>query len=142
GLSSALPTSMRTNLVAQGVPAPVAARVAAEPPVGSLFAAFLGYNPMAKLVPAQTLSALPKAQADTITGKKFFPGLISKPFSDGLRIAFSASAIMCLIAAVASWARGKKYVHPEDEVGPFGAPNADGPEAGDRAPKPEEWISA
>src|SRR5205085_5640985 len=40
GLSSSLPTTMRTNLVAQGVPEPVAEKVAAEPPVGSLFAAF------------------------------------------------------------------------------------------------------
>src|SRR4051812_13118164 len=93
GLSSSLPTSMRSNLVAQGVPAPVAGKVAAEPPVGSLFAAFLGYNPMAKLVPPDVLSALPRQNSANITGKKFFPGLISKPFSDGLRIAFSASAL-------------------------------------------------
>jgi hypothetical protein len=50
-----------------------------------------------------------------LTGKKFFPKLIGKPFLNGLRIAFTASLIMCLIAAWASWMRGAKYVHSEDE---------------------------
>jgi hypothetical protein len=114
GLSASLPTSMRTSLEAEGVPAPVASQVASEPPVGSLFAAFLGYNPMEKLVPPQVLESLPPEQASEITGKEFFPRLISKPFIDGLRIAFTASAIMCLIAAAASWARGKQFIHPEE----------------------------
>ncbi|MCU1504343.1 MAG: putative transrane efflux pump (multidrug resistance related protein) [Ilumatobacteraceae bacterium] len=145
GLSSTLPTSMSNGLIANGVPAATAHQIADEPPVGSLFAAFLGFNPMEKLVPADTLASVTPQQRATITGKEFFPTLISQPFIDGLRIAFSASLIMCLIAAAASWLRGKKYVHRDgepDEVGPFGAPEDVGADAADEAPKPESWVPA
>jgi hypothetical protein len=118
GLSSTLPTSLRTGLERDGVPAATAQRIASEPPVGSLFAAFLGYNPMEKLVGRHTLSQLPPDKAADITGKRFFPKLISGPFIDGLRIAFTASLIMCLIAAWASWLRGGHYVADDD--GPTG----------------------
>jgi hypothetical protein len=47
------------------------------------------------------------------------------PFIHGLRIAFTASFAMCVIAAAASWLRGGKYVHRED-VGPFGTPAYEG----------------
>jgi hypothetical protein len=141
GLSSTLPTSLRDNLERDGVPAATAERIADEPPVGSLFAAFLGYNPMEKLVGEKTLAALPKAQADDITGKTFFPHLISDPFIDGLRIAFTASLVMALIAAAASWARGGHYVAGAGEPGPFGAPEDEGAGDGD-APMPEEWVPA
>jgi MFS family permease len=107
GLASTLPHTMQTQLVAQGVPGNVAHQVASAPPVGSLFAAFLGFNPMAKLIPPHVLAALPPANAATITGKSFFPHLISNPFMHGLRIAFTFSAIIYLLAAVASWMRGK-----------------------------------
>jgi MFS family permease len=142
GLSSTLPKSMSSGLVANGVPAATAQHIADAPPVGSLFAAFLGYNPMEKLVPAETLSRLTPQQSATITGKQFFPELLSKPFTDGLRIAFTASLIMCLIAAVASWMRGKKYVHEDQPVGPFGAPTGTDELAADGSPLPEEWVSA
>jgi MFS family permease len=141
GLSSTLPTSLRENLERDGVPAATAERIADEPPVGSLFAAFLGYNPMEKLVGEQTLSALPKAQADDITGTTFFPHLISDPFIDGLRIAFTASLVMALIAAAASWMRGGRYVAGTEEPGPFGAPEDEGA-SDDDAPLPEEWVPA
>ncbi|MGC4243510.1 MAG: MFS transporter [Herbaspirillum sp.] len=144
GLSSSLPASMSAGLEANGVPAATAQRIADEPPVGSLFAAFLGYNPMSKLVPADTLSSLTQEQHDAIVGKEFFPQLISDPFMDGLEIAFSASLVMCLIAAAASWMRGKKYVHDDgdaDDVEPFGAPRA--PDApGSDSPTPDEWVPA
>jgi len=106
GLSSTLPTTMRDGLVRDGVPAATAQRIADAPPVGSLFAAFLGYNPMATLIPRQTLDQLPPAKAADITGKKFFPSLISGPFIHGLRIAFSASLLMMLFGAGASAMRG------------------------------------
>ncbi|HEY0520544.1 MAG TPA: MFS transporter [Ilumatobacteraceae bacterium] len=135
GLSSTLPQSMSSGLVANGVPAATAEKIAEAPPVGSLFAAFLGYNPMEKLVPAETLAKLTPQQSATITGKHFFPELISAPFMDGLRIAFTASLIMCLIAAVASWMRGKKYVHDDgdDERGTADA---------SASAVPEEWVPA
>jgi MFS family permease len=111
GLASALPHTMRSGLVAQGVPDPVAAHIAGLPPVGSLFASFLGYNPMKTLLPPDVLRSLPPAKAQYITGRAFFPQLISQPFKHGLVIAFTASMIMCFIAAGASWLRGGKYVH-------------------------------
>jgi MFS family permease len=138
GLSSSLPKSMTSGLVANGVPVATAQHIAEAPPVGSLFAAFLGYNPMAKLVPADTLAKLTPQQSATITGKEFFPKLISAPFMDGLRIAFTASLIMCLVAAVASWMRGKKYVH-DDELG---EPSDDADSSHDAGAIPDEWVPA
>lgn len=142
GLSSTLPTSLRAGLERDGVPAATAQRIANEPPVGSLFAAFLGYNPMEKLVGPRTLAQLPPAKAADITGKRFFPKLISGPFIDGLRIAFTASVIMCLVAAAASWLRGSHYLADEDDTtGSFGAPLEVHPDD-DEAPMPEEWVPA
>jgi EmrB/QacA subfamily drug resistance transporter len=120
GLSSTLPHAMASQLEQQRVPASVASQVAAAPPVASLFAAFLGYNPMAHLVPASVLHTLPQHNQDVILGKDFFPNLISGPFMHGLRIAFTFSLILFLFAAVASWLRGGRYVYEEhrgnDEV--------------------------
>src|SRR2546430_3470478 len=115
GPASALPRSMSAGLIAQGVPAAVANRVSNLPPVGSLFAAFLGYNPMRNLL-GPVLNTLPAAKASYITGTTFFPQLISDPFMHGLRIVFSAAVVMSLIAAAASWLRGEKYVHTEETV--------------------------
>jgi MFS family permease len=141
GLAASLPSAMSAGLRANGVPAPDAARIAHLPPVGSLFAAFLGYNPMQKLLGApgpngtpSVLAQLPKTQAANLTGKTFFPHLISGPFKHGLVIAFSASLIMCLVAAAASWLRGKRYVHGDgiglgtDGHGPLGEPDLMVPE--------------
>jgi MFS family permease len=139
GLAATLPTVMHAQLVAHGVPDGVATRVANLPPVGSLFAAFLGYNPMRTLL-APVLPQLPHAQAAYLTGKTFFPRLISGPFIHGLRIAFTASFVMCAVAAAASWLRGGKYVHPE-EVGAFGAPEHEGA-APEEGPMPEEHVPA
>ncbi len=116
GLAQTLPHTMRTALVAAHVPVDVAAKVAGSPPVASLFAAFLGYNPMGRLIPADVLKALPSADAATITGGHFFPGLISGPFMHGLAFAFGFSTILYLLAAVASWAGGGRFVHQEEEA--------------------------
>jgi EmrB/QacA subfamily drug resistance transporter len=116
GLASALPKTMSSGLIAQGVPAAVANQIAHLPPVGSLFAAFLGYNPMKNLL-GPVLNTLPPARATYITGKTFFPQLISDPFMHGLRIVFGAAVLMSLVAAASSWLRGEKYVHAEDEAG-------------------------
>ena len=123
GLASTLPTAMKDGLVAQGVPEAAATQAAETPPVASLFAAFLGYNPMAKLIPPEVLSALPADKSATITGKQFFPNLISGPFIHGLAYAFTFSLVLYLLAAVASWLGGAKFVH--EDVPP---PIADGEE--------------
>ena len=115
GLSSSLPTTLSKGLMAHGVPQTVAHQIAGLPPVGSVFAAFLGYNPIQSLLkPFGVLPHLSHADAATLTGKEFFPQLISQPFHDGLTVVFIAAAIMSIIGAIASLSRGKKYMHVEE----------------------------
>ena len=114
GLAAMLPYSMETSLLAEGVPSNIAHHVASAPPVASLFAAFLGYNPMAELLPPSALSIIAPANAATITGKEFFPQLISAPFMHGLRFAFAFSLALNVISAVASWLGGKKFIYAAD----------------------------
>jgi MFS family permease len=113
GLASTLPTALYHGLTAQGVNAATAMRVSHLPPVGSLFAAFLGYNPMQTLLGPTTLSHLSPATAHYLTSREFFPQLISKPFSDGLTEAFAFAAGVCALGAVASLLRGGKYHYQE-----------------------------
>ena len=118
GLANTLPQTMRDGLTAHGVSHAVATQIAATPPVGSLFAAFLGYNPIASLLePSGALDHLTAAQTATLTGKEFFPELISGPFHSGLVIVFVTAAILSVVGAIASLAMGGKYVHVE-EVAP------------------------
>ena len=133
GLSATLPSTMSKGLEANGVAPVTAEKIAHLPPVGSLFAAFLGYNPMEKLLGSQSAAGVNDAQWKNITGKTFFPHLIANPFMHGLRIALSASLVMCLIAAWASWMRGGKYVHEEED---------DDRPLVTTVPEPEEWIPA
>jgi MFS family permease len=107
GLASSLPSTLNSGLIAQGVPADTAASVAATPPVGTLFAAFLGYNPIGELLGQQTLSTLPPANAERLTGLDFFPQLISGPFHDGLVIVFWLAIAMSVVGALASLLRSK-----------------------------------
>jgi hypothetical protein len=84
--------------------------------VGSLFAAFLGYNPMATLLGPTALHNLSASQAHYITGRFFFPHLISAPFGKGLEKAFDFAAIVCVLGAVASLLRGGKYHHGDSDT--------------------------
>jgi hypothetical protein len=115
GLASSLPTALSHGLVAQGVSPADAARVAALPPVSVLFAALLGYNPVQTLL-GPALAKLPASHAAFLTGRSFFPSLISPAFSNGLHIALDFAIVACLIAAVASLLRGRRYVHEEHGV--------------------------
>ena len=72
-----------------------------------LFAAFLGYNPVQQLL-GPVLATLPADQASYLTGRSFFPQLITGPFSDGLTAAFWFAIVACLVAAVASWFTGTR----------------------------------
>ena len=103
GLAISLPGAMESRLVAEGLPQTIAQQVASAPPVASLFAAFLGYNPMGELVPHAALAALTADQQATITGAHFFPDLLSGPFMVGIKIAFTISLLLYLAAAAASW---------------------------------------
>ncbi len=115
GLAARLPAAMSHGLISHGVRAGTAAHVAHLPPVGSLFAAFLGYNPIGTLLGPSVLGGLPHSTSAYLTGKSFFPSLISAPFRHGLLIAFGASVLMCAVAAVQSWRGGGRYVHAEVE---------------------------
>jgi MFS family permease len=117
GLASTLPKTLTAGLESHGVPAALATHIGNQPPVGSLFAAFLGYNPLQSLLGPQTLATLSPANASALTGKEFFPTLISGPFHHGLVIVFTMAIAMSLIGALASLLRGKKYVHEEPAVG-------------------------
>jgi len=49
----------------------------------------------------------------TLMSKEFFPSLIAGPFKDGIVDVLIFAAAMCLMAALASWLRGGKFVHEE-----------------------------
>jgi len=118
GLASRLPDSMYNGLTKLGITPDAAHTISHTPPVGTLFAAFLGDNPIKALVSQvdpQQLQPGSGVDVATITGRTFFPHLISDPFRHGLAIAFGVSIAMLLIAAVASLMRGERYVH-EDAV--------------------------
>ncbi len=119
GLAAALPGTLTGGLTGAGVPGAVANQISHLPPTSALFAAFLGYNPMATLLPENVLHALSATNQARLLGKSFFPNLISPPFLLGLHNAFYLSAFVCLIAALASLLRGKRYIHgqqiPADE---------------------------
>lgn len=102
GISTTLPSALYNGLVAQNVSSATATQISRLPPTEALFAAFLGYNPMKTLIPADVLSALPKENMEMILGTNFFPNLISKPFIDGMQIVLYVGAFISLIAAIAS----------------------------------------
>ncbi|MGW7822193.1 MFS transporter [Streptomyces puniciscabiei] len=106
GLASTLPRTLGSGLQAHGVPAPTAHEPASLPPVSTLFATFLGDNPIGHLLGAGTLDHLTAAQRATLTGHAFFPELVSGPFHHGLTIVFGVAAGMALVAALASALRG------------------------------------
>jgi MFS family permease len=142
GLSGTLPHTLTSGLTAQGVPAGAAHTVAQLPPVGVLFAAFLGYNPIQHLLGPSILSHLPAGAAANLTGREFFPHLISQPFHNGLVVVFSLAIAMSLAAAAASLIRGRAAtttVRPAvaAPVTPAGTPVA--PSA---APRPRPTAAA
>ncbi|WP_395484979.1 MFS transporter [Streptomyces sp. KHY 26] len=108
GLAGTLPDTLTTGLTAQGVPPGAAHTVSALPPVGVLFAAFLGYNPIQHLLGPDILHHLSPGAAAHLTGREFFPHLISQPFHDGLVVVFSLAIAMSLAAAGASLVRGRR----------------------------------
>lgn len=130
GLSHHLPTALYRGLTAAGLPAAPAQSIAHLPPTAALFSAFLGYNPMAHLLPPAVLTHLSAAARARLLGHSFFPFLIAPPFMEGLRDAFYVSAAMSVVAAVASLLRGKQFIHdvhvPSAPVPPVFGANAAG----------------
>ena len=107
GLSSKLPAALSGGLTAQGIPAAAAHQISHLPPIGVLFAAFLGYNPMQQLL-GPLLNHLPAGHAVYVTGRQFFPHLITAPFHDGLGVAFAFAIAANVIAAIASLLTGRR----------------------------------
>jgi MFS family permease len=112
GLSHALPGALHQGLTAQGVPETAVSAVTAVPPVGLMFAAFLGSNPLASLLNTAGVQ-LPAHTLQTVTGKTFLPGLLSQPFHDGLVVVFILAAVLAATGAVVSLFRGGIYIHDE-----------------------------
>jgi MFS family permease len=114
GLAASLPAAMSSGLEAHGVPTAVANTAAHLPPVSILFAAFLGYNPIQHLLGSATLAHISAHSQAILTGRSFFPHLISAPFRSGLHEALYFAIAACLVAAAASLMRGTPY-RPDDE---------------------------
>jgi MFS family permease len=117
GLASSLPHTLSTGLEAHGVSHGAAHVISQAPPVSVLFAAFLGYNPIQNLAGHHVLAALSAHNQAVLTGRSFFPQLISGPFRSGLHLAFAFAIVACLVAAAASLMRGGMYRHGET-IGP------------------------
>ncbi|MFF4142381.1 MFS transporter [Streptomyces sp. NPDC001698] len=123
GLASSLPSALGDGLRAHGVPAAAAEHAASLPPVSTLFATFLGDNPVQHLLgPSGTLDRLSAAQQQALTGHTFFPQLVSGPFHHGLTIVFGVAAGMALVSAVASALRGRHRLPDEGSLRPAPLP--------------------
>ena len=106
GLDRTAPQAIYSGLTRYEVPSQVAHTIAASPPVGYLFAAFLGYNPIGSLIPSPVAGTLPSGQLAIITSRTFFPQLISGPFETGLVQVLIFAVAMCVAGAAASWMQG------------------------------------
>ncbi|MFJ3306600.1 MFS transporter [Streptomyces sp. NPDC086549] len=128
GLASSLPSALGDGLRAHGVPAATADQAASLPPVSTLFATFLGNNPISHLLASTgSLDQVSAAQRDVLTGHRFFPQLVSGPFHDGLTVVFGVATAMALVSALASALRGRH--EPSEGQSPKGACPASTPNA-------------
>jgi MFS family permease len=116
GLSSSLSTNLYRGLVAHGVSAAQAAHASHLPPIATLFAAFLGVNPIKHLLGPAGLAQLSLAQQKTLIGPSFFPTLIGASFRTGLHAALDFAIVASLLAAAASWVRGAREDDVADDV--------------------------
>ena len=57
----------------------------------------------------------PGVNADHLTGKTFFPHLITEPFHSGLIVVFVAAAIMMLLGALASMFNPGRYAEVDED---------------------------
>jgi MFS family permease len=115
GLAQRLPQALFSGLVAAGIPTDAATHVAAMPPTGALFAAFLGYNPMQQLLPPAVLANLPETTKSLVLGKQFFPSLMAPAFMASLRLTFYGAAALAFLASIVSFLRGGKYIHEMED---------------------------
>ncbi|HVS68667.1 MAG TPA: MFS transporter [Mycobacteriales bacterium] len=110
GLAARLPHTLAHGLAAQGMPAAQAHSIAQLPPIGTLFAAFLGYNPIQQLIGSPAAAHVSAAHYRYLTGRGFFPHLITGPFGHGLHLAFLMAAGVSFLGAICSALRGADTV--------------------------------
>ncbi len=115
GLNDKVPAAMLHGLLVHGVPLATATQLSHLPPLGYIFAAFLGYNPLKSLLGPAVLNHLPAGQAAAITSRSFFPHLIGPSFKGALVLILSFAVVMCVVAAIASALRGGKFIYVDDE---------------------------
>src|SRR3954452_18846549 len=137
GLASTLSGSLVHGLTGAGVATADAQRAASLPPVATLFASLLGFNPIQQLL-GPAAGHLSAQQLNFVTGRSFFPNLIAPPFHDGLRVAFLFAIVACLVAAMASYLRGGKYHYVEGAE--HGAAVASGGARTEAATAPEASV--
>ena len=122
GLAARLPSTLTGGLQDHGVSPQAADAAGGLPPVASLFASFLGFNPIATILDQIDKLGIPvgiplddsDSRYAQLTDQHFFPQLMSDPFHHGLVVVFGAAAVMCVLAAAASWLAGGKYVHVDE----------------------------
>jgi len=140
GLAGTLPHTLTAGLERHGVAHGIAHQIGNLPPVSSLFASVLGVNPVEHLLAEKgALAPLSAPARHTLTGRQFFPGLISGPFHHGLLIVFAAAAGLAAVAAIASLLRGGRYIHPEsaaEQAGTAGQTNPAPQDSPVRQPRP------
>jgi hypothetical protein len=121
-LTQTFPPELAASLTGAGA-RELIAPMSAIPPTGSLFAAFLGYNPVSTIlasVPASVLASISPATLAILTGITWFPTALAHAFMPSLGISFLIGAGISMVAAILSVMRGPKYVHELDERPPEG----------------------
>jgi MFS family permease len=106
GLNSSMPSVLYSGLISNHVPHTLASHISAQPPIGYLFAAFLGYNPMGTMLGNKVLAKIPSNNSHLLTSTSYFPRLISSPFMQGLDVVLIFAGIVCFIAALFSFLQG------------------------------------
>jgi MFS family permease len=131
-LTRTFPPELAASLTNAGAPELIAP-MSAIPPTGSLFAAFLGYNPVRTIlaaIPQSVLAAISPATIATLTGITWFPVTLARAFMPSLGLSFIIGAAISLAGALLSAMRGPRYVHEIDEKGPGDRTEPSGPREG------------
>ena len=105
GLTASLPATLNHGLVAQGVPAADATRIAHLPPSACSSPRSSATTPCSSCS-GRRCTRSRRRTPPISPGAKYFPRLIAEPFANGLHVAFDFAIVCCLIAAAASWLRG------------------------------------
>jgi MFS family permease len=105
-LATNLGPALARGATGAGLPPTLAQGISSLPPGAAIFAAMLGYDPIAHLIPSSVLAALPPAVTSRILDPHFFASILAQPFVVGIRTALLACIAMCVLAGVASALRG------------------------------------